>query len=62
MKNTACLHRKVIDYKQRNNIYRKTVIICSIIAVFLFYKFIVISFCYSFIYRTFVPLMYHKAK
>lgn len=56
------LHRKITYHKQRNNIYHKTVIIRSIIAVFLFLYFIVVYFYYPFIYRIFVPLMYHKEK
>lgn len=56
------LHRKITYYKQRNNIYYKTVIIPYIIAVFLFIHFIVTLFYYPFIYRIFVPLMYRKAK
>lgn len=56
------LHRKITYHKQRNNIYHKTVIIRSIIAVFLSLYFIVIYFYYPFIYRIFVPLMYHKEK
>lgn len=56
------LYWKITYHKQRNNIYRKTVIIHYIIAVFLFLYFIVISFYYPFIYCTFVPLMYRNAK
>lgn len=56
------LHREITYHKQRNNIYHKTVIIHYIIAVFIFSHFIVTLFYYPFIYRIFVPLMYHKAK